>query len=48
METTLDRVTINFTVEELPLIRALRVKAGKRGLNRLLKQILQEWLVKNP
>ena len=44
METTLDRITINFGPAELGLIRELRKRAGARGLNALVKRILREWL----
>ena len=47
METTLDRITLNFGTAELPLARALRQqaqKAGERQLNALIKRILREWL----
>ena len=44
METTLDRITINFGPAELALIRELRKRAGARGLNALVKRILREWI----
>lgn len=44
METTLDRITLNFGTNELPLAREIRKRAGNRGVNRLIKQILQDWL----
>ena len=44
METTLDRITLNFGPSELTIIRQLRQRAEKRGLNRLIKQILRDWL----
>ena len=44
METTLDRVTLNFGPQELEIVRQLRQRAGHRGLNALVKRILREWL----
>jgi hypothetical protein len=44
METTLDRITLNFGPTELTLARELRKRAGERGLNALIKRVLREWI----
>jgi len=44
METTLARITLNFGTAELALARQIKALAGERGVNRLVKQALREYL----
>ena len=43
-EQTIDRITLAYANGELVEARELRKRAGKRGVNRLIKQILRRWL----
>mgnify|MGYP001559834947 len=40
----LDRITLNFGTTELELARQIRKRAGKGGLNRVIKQAIREYL----
>ena len=44
-EQTIDRMTIAFSnTDELRMARDLRKRAGTRGVNRLIKDILRRWI----
>lgn len=43
-EQMIDRITLAYSGTELEEARALRKRAGARGVNRLIKQILRRWL----
>ena len=44
----LDRITLNFGSQELELARQVRKRAGKAGLNRLIKQAIREYIEQHP
>ena len=43
-EQIVDRVTLAFTGQDLQMARELRKRAGKRGVNRLIKRVLAAWM----
>lgn len=44
-EQMIDRMTIAFSnTDELRMARDLRKRAGSRGVNRLIKDILRRWI----
>lgn len=46
-EQTIDRITLAFSGAELTMSRELRRRAGKRGVNRLIKDVLRRWFDSN-